>query len=135
MAKLVEMRRLVAVDMALHGRQFILAEFAFGVLLGLGLGLFLLRTFLAWISLSSPPLIWQILVALLGIWALGMAANYTPLFLYAVSIAKSGRVHAEGEPELPDKRRYNVQQFVIFIPFFVAIVAIAQERSRRRREA
>ena len=135
LAKFVEMRKLVAVDMALHGRLFILAEFAFGVLLGLGLGLFLLRTFLSWISFSSSPLTWQILVALLGLWAFGMAANYTPLFLYAVSIAKSGTVQAEGEPELPHKRRYNVQQFVIFVPFLVAIVAIAQERSRRRRQA
>lgn len=50
MAKVIEMRKLVAVDMALHGRLFILAECAIGVLLPLGLGLFLL-----WISLSSSP--------------------------------------------------------------------------------
>jgi hypothetical protein len=135
MMKLVEMRKLVAVDMALHGRQFILAEFAVGVLLGIGLGLFFLRTFLSWLSLSSSPLIPQVLVALLGLWAFGTAVNYIPLFLYAVSIAKSGTFKAEGEPELPRKRRYNVQQFIIFVPFLVAIVAIAQERSQRRRQA
>lgn len=62
-----------------------------------------------------------------------MAANYTPASLYAVSIAKSGTVKAEGDPELPHVRRYNVQQSIIVVPFRVAIVAIAQERSRRRR--
>ncbi len=128
MAKLIEMRKLVAVDMVLHGRLFILVEFAVGVLLALGLGVFFLR-----ISLSSSPLIWKVLLVLFGFWSCGIAANYTPLFLYAVSIAKSGTVKAEGKPELPHVHRYNVQQFVIFIPFLVAIVAIAQERKRRRQ--
>lgn len=128
MAKLVEMRKLVAVDMALHGRLFILVEFAVGVLLPLGLGVFFLLT-----SRAASPLIWQLLLVLLGLWSCGIAANYTPLLLHAVSIAKSGTVKAEGDPELPRVRRYNVQQFVIFVPFLVAIVAIAQERSRRRR--
>jgi len=128
MAKLIEMRKLVAVDMVLHGRLFILVEFAVGVLLALGLGVFFLR-----ISLSSSPLIWKVLLVLFGLWSCGIAANYTPLFLYAVSIAKSGTVKAEGKPELPLVHRYNVQQFVIFIPFLVAIVAIAQERKRRRQ--
>lgn len=130
MAKLIEMRKLVAVDMALHGRLFIIAECALGVLMPLGLGLFFLR-----ISLSSSPLIRQILDVLVGLWSLGTAANYIPLFLYAVSIAKSGTVKAESDPELPHVRRYNVQQLVILVPFLVAIVAIDQERSRRRRQA
>ena len=129
MGQLIDMRKLVALDMVLHGRLFILTEFAVGVLLGLGLGGFFL-----WTSLSSSPSILQMFLVLLGLWSCGIAANYTPLFLYAVSIAKSGTVKAEGEPELPQVRRYNIQQFIIFVPFLVAIVALAQERSRRRRQ-
>ena len=129
MAQLIDLRKLVAVDMVLHGRLFILTEFAVGVLLGLGLGGFFL-----WTSLSSSPSILQVFLVFLGLWSCGIAANYTPLLFYAISIANSGTVKAEGKPELLHVRRYNIQQFIVFVPFLVAIAAIAQERSRRRRQ-
>jgi hypothetical protein len=65
-------------------------------------------------------------------WLISIAANYLPLFLYAVSIARAGTVKAEGEPELPHARRYGVQQVIILIPFLVVAIAIVQERRRRK---
>ena len=50
----------------------------------------------------SNPSGWQFR---LGLWLLGIAANYVPLFLHAVAIARSGTVQAEGAPERARARR------------------------------
>ena len=111
--------------MAWLGPKVIVAEYAFGVILPLALGVFTLhRTF------SSPNwLNWQ---TFFGMWLISIAANYLPLFLYALSIARAGTVKAEGEPERPHARRYGVQQVIILIPFLVVIIAVIQERRRRK---
>ena len=112
-------------DMAWLGAKVIVAEYALGIILPLALGVFTLhRTF------SSPNrLTWQ---TILGMWLISIAANYLPLFLYAVSIAKAGTVKAEGESELPHARQYGVQQVIILIPFLVVVIAVIQERRRRK---
>jgi len=125
MPKLIEIRKLAAVDMAWLGPKVIVAEYACGVVLPLALGAFTLRS-----TLSSPkPLNWQ---TFLGLWLVSIAANYVPLFLYALSIARAGTTKAEGEPERAHARRYGVQQVMILIPFLVVVVAVIQERRRRR---
>lgn len=124
MPKLIEIRKLAAVDMAWLGPKVILAEYAFGVVLPLALGAFTLRT-----TLSSPDwLNWQ---TALGMWLVSIGANYAPLFLYALSIARAGTTKAEGEPERRHARRYGVQQVIILIPFLVVVIAIVQEGRRR----
>ena len=125
MPKLIEIRKLAAVDMAWLGPRVVVAEYALGVILPLGLGGFTLRSTLS----SSNPLTWQ---TVLGAWLVTIAANYVPLFLYAVSIAKAGSVEAEGRPEIPHASRYGVQQGIILVPFLVVVIAVVQERRRQR---
>jgi hypothetical protein len=123
---LIEVRNLAAVDMVLHGTRVIVAEFAIGVLLPLALGLLSLRWGLdQWLDWSN----WQVL---LGIWLVTIAANYIPLFLYALSIARAGTAEQEGRPELANARRYGLQQAIILVPLLVVALALAQERGRRK---
>jgi len=124
MAKLIEIRKLAAVDMAWLGPKVIVAEYALGIILPLALGVFTLHSTFS----SSRWLNWQ---SIFGIWLISIAANYLPLFLYALSIARAGTVKAEGEPELPQARRYGVQQVIILIPFLVVAISVVQERRRR----
>ena len=111
--------------MAWLGPKVIVAEYAFGIILPLALGVFTLHsTFLPPYRLTRQTIF--------GFWLISIAANYIPLFLYAVSIARAGTVKAEGEPERPHARRYGVQQVIILIPFLVVIIAVIQERRRRK---
>jgi hypothetical protein len=125
MPKLIEIKKLAAIDMAWLGPKVILVEYAFGIILPLGLGVFTLHS-----TFSSPNwLTWQ---TIFGMWLVSIAANYVPLFLYALSIARAGTVKAESEPELPHARRYGVQQVSILVPFLVVAIAVVQERLRRK---
>jgi hypothetical protein len=125
MPKLIEIRKLAAVDMAWLGPKVIVAEYAFGILLPLALGVFTLHSTLS----SANWLNWQ---TFLGVWLVSIAVNYVPLFLYALSIARAGTVKAEGEPELPHARRYGIQQIIILVPFLVLALAVVQERRQRK---
>jgi hypothetical protein len=112
--------------MLIHGKRFIIGEFAIGVLLALVLGLITLRSYLT----GSLQFLW----AILGIWLIGIAANYIPLFIYSVMIAKGGTVQEEGQPELAHIKRYSVQQLILFIPFLVTVLTLVQESHQRRDE-
>jgi len=124
-AKIIEVRKLAAVDMAWLGARIITAEYALGILLPLALGIFSLRAGLG----ASRPSLWQVG---LGVWLLGIACNYVPLFLYAVSIGRAGTLKAEGEPEIAHAPRYGAQQVMILVPLLVVALALMQESSRRR---
>jgi hypothetical protein len=122
---MVNIRKLVALDIVLHGTRFILAEDAFGVVVLFLLGLSSIRAGPKGIINSN----WQ---TLLGFWLLAVAANYIPPFIYAVLIARGGTVKEEGEPELEHAKRYTLQQVIIFVPLLVVIAAIVQEAGKRR---
>lgn len=111
--------------MAWLGPRVIIAEYALGVILPLVLGLLSLRSGISGAEISP----WQVV---LGIWLVGIAANYVPLFLYAVSIARAGTVKAEGQPEMVRARRYGVQQVIILVPLLVVILALVQESRARK---
>jgi len=66
---MINIRKLVAVDMALNGTRFILMEFAVGIILPLLLGLLSMH---AGLSAHSG---WE---TSLGIWLVSIAANYVP---------------------------------------------------------
>ena len=121
---MVNIRKLAAVDMALNGTRFILTEFAIGIVLPLLLGLVSLRSGFAATS------VWE---AGLGFWLVSIAANYVPLFIYAISIARGGTVKDEGQPELAEAKRYGVQQVIILVPFLVVVVALLQEAHQRQK--
>ena len=123
---MINIRKLAAVDMALNGTRFIVTEFAIGIVLPLILGLFSIRAGLS----GAVQISWQ---TLLGFWLISIAANYVPLFIYAVRIARGGTVMEEGQSELANAKRYTIQQVIILVPFLVVVLAIIQESRRRNR--
>jgi hypothetical protein len=124
--QLINVRKLAAVDMAWLGSRVIVAEYALGVLLPLALGILSVGR-----GLGEPePVNRQVVF---GIWLVTIAANYVPLFLYALAIACAGTVQVEGQPELKRARRYGIQQVMILVPLFVVGLALIQERGRRRQ--
>ena len=119
----LNVRKLAALDMALHGPRFILIEFAAGVVGCALIGGFSLA---AGIRQLSYGLTWQLLLGITLVW---IALNYVPLFLHAVDLAKSGTARQEAALELarPDLvRRYGLLQLWILIPLAVAVFALMQ---------
>ena len=122
---MINIRKLAAVDMAWLGPRVILVEYALGIILPTVLGLLSLRA--GWFGLVRSN--WE---GVTGLWLLGIAVNYVPLFIYAILIARGGTVKQEGQPELAHARRYGLQQVIIFVPLLVAMVALLQETRGRR---
>lgn len=120
---IIEIRKLAAADMAWAGPRKIFAEYLIGIVLPLVLGLFSLRA-----GLSGEPFTWQ---TLLGVWLLGIGANYVPMALHAFDLLRRDRVETEGRPEIAHARRYGTQQVMLIVPFLVVVIAIAQARARR----
>lgn len=105
--------------MAWLGARVILAEYAFGIIFPLALGILSLRGF-GWAHV-------------LGLWLIGIAANYVPLFIYAVLIVRGGTVKEEGAPEIAHAKRYGLQQVIILVPLLVVVIALVQEALQRRK--
>ena len=112
--------------MALHGPRLIISEFAIGVLVPAVLGFFSIRAALA----GAAPFNWTLAT---GLWLIGAAVNYIPLLVYAILIVRGGTLETEGHAEMAEIKRYSLQQFIILLPFVVAVVALLQERSRRKQ--
>jgi hypothetical protein len=132
--RFINVRKLVAFDIALHGFRFILIEFSLTVLGGTALGLFiLLRTIFASGAVS-------VLGLAVGTYVLARAVNYAPLLLYALAIRSRARAREEVGVELAGgaergwyARRYGTQQFLLVVPLFIPVLAIAQELRKRAR--
>ena len=123
---LIEVRKLAALDMAWLGTRLVLAEYALGVVLPAALG----TLYLGW-GLARHAELYHWLV-LGGIWLLTIAANYVPLFLYAVVLARAGTVQEEAQAARPHIRRYVLQQALILVPLSVLALSVAQEQGRRK---
>lgn len=110
---MVNIRKLVALDITLHGSWFIIIEFGIGTPAILIAGL--------WLILTNSEFILGFYIFLTGI-------NYVPLLFYAIVIAKSGSAQREVEQDLAQNkhyiRKYSLQQLIIFIPLFVLLIAI-----------
>jgi hypothetical protein len=124
---MIGLRKLVAVDMVWLGTRVIVAEYALGVVLPLLLGMLSIRS-----GLFSP--VYSAWETVLGLWLVTIAANYIPLFIYAVIIARGGTAKEEGQPELAHARRYGVQQVIILVPFLVVVLALVQEGRRNQKK-
>ena len=119
------MRKLAALDMAVHGKRFIVAEFGVGVAGCLVLGA---------LSVSAglrTGATWELL---LGLGLLWIALNYVPLLVHAIDLARSGTAknEAANEIEHPELiRRYTFRQLWILVPLAIVIMDVAQ-RTRSR---
>lgn len=110
---IINIRKLAALDMAIHGQLPITIEFFLGVFLIALIGL------LVFYSGQTN----------LGIYMMFMALNYIPLLIYALLIG--GKAHKEVRTEMHNLkhygRKYNLQQFLIFIPLSIIVLSILQE--------
>ena len=123
---MIEVRKLAALDMAWLGTRLVLAEYALGVVLPAALGALSLG-----LGIARHAELYQWLV-LGGIWLLTIAANYVPLFLYAVALARAGTVQEEAQAARPHIRRYVLQQVMILVPLLVLALSVAQEQGHRK---
>ena len=124
--RVIEVRKLAALDMAWLGTRVVLAEYALGVVLPAALGTQSLGSGMAQ---HAKLYQWPILD---GVWLLTIAANYVPLFLYAVAPARTGAAREVAQAEFPHVRRYGLQQAMILVPLLVLALSVAQERCRRK---
>jgi hypothetical protein len=117
-------RRLAALDM--HGargtrrrRRVILFEFALGTIGGVALGVWALT----WGSVIG---------FVVGIWLLGLAANYVPLTAHVLALWDPGALEAElaGVDVRAELRYYTRTQGWVLVPFWVAGLALAQARRK-----
>jgi hypothetical protein len=106
-----DVRRLAAVDMhALKGSEFrrriILAEFLVAAVAGFAIGLYLL------LGVGGT------VATILGLYTLGIAANYVPLAIHALSLRRPARLREElrGVDLRGELRYYTLAQFWVFVP-------------------
>ena len=119
--RLIIVRKLVALDITLHGNRFILAEFGVGTPVIIAVGLFLMATNASYV---------------LGLYLLLTGVNYIPLLAFAAVIARAGSADEEVERGLANDRhyvrKYSTQQLLIFVPLAVIALAVAQWLVRRQ---
>jgi len=122
---LTKIRTLAALDIAFLGATLIIAEFAFGVVGPIALGVLTLRG-----SHSMGGM-------LFGAYLVSLGLNYVPLLMYAIVIARRGTAQAEILAEPSDRqqtfRTYRRQSLWLLVPLVVPILAIRQEWQARRR--
>ena len=114
--RLINVRKLVALGICLHGSKFILAEFGVGTPVIIAVGFWLIFTN----------------IFALGIYLLLTGINYIPLLVYAIIIARSRTAQKEAaygiEHDNHYNQKYSVQQLTIFIPLTIVILKILQEK-------
>lgn len=125
---IINIRKLVALDMVFHRPKLILAEFILGVFGSAALALVIAAPgfFAGHVSLE------QILVS--G-YILCIGLNYVPLLLYAISIARRGSAREEVAFELTQRerygRKYTAQSVLLLLPLVVPILAVYQEWQKK----
>lgn len=120
----INIRKLAALDMAFLGSGVILSEFALGVLGPIAVGIF---------TVERGRSQWQSTV---GVYLILLGFNYIPLLVYAIAIYRKGSAHDEIADDLAEKteiaKRYFPQTLLLLIPLVMPILALFQERRRRK---
>ena len=123
---IINIRKLVALDIVFHGATIILAEFAFAVVFCGGFGIFSL--FLFFRTPSHPAI--EIIIGLILSW---LTLNYAPLLVYAINMRHKD-VQQEVAFELEHKatyaRKYTLQSVLLLLPLAVPLLIIIQERQK-----
>ena len=123
---IINIRKLVALDIVFHGATFILAEFAFAVVFCGVAGIFSLFLFFRTPSHPAIELIMGVILAWLTL-------NYAPLLVYAINM-RHKNVQQEVAYELEHKatyaRKYTLQSVLLLLPLVVPFLVIIQERQK-----
>jgi hypothetical protein len=121
----IQVRKLVAVELSFLGPRIIIAEYAIAVVVGLIVGLLSLRA-----GLFRTHALWQ---TLLGIYLLCLALSYAVLLIEAAAMTRRGDCRQEIADELSDShatfRKYRRQSLWILVPLAVPLAALRQGRS------
>ena len=122
---IINVRKLVALDIVFHGTTFILIEFALAVFLCAAVGLLIFH------SANHSPF-----MVILGSFFLGVSLNYLPLLLNAISIVKHKSAQQEVAYELEHKDRYAgkymLQSIVLLLmPLAMLVLAVYQYLQKR----
>jgi hypothetical protein len=127
--RIINVRKLAALDIVFHGPKFILIEFALGEFGCAALGLFSI-----YFGLFLSPN-HSLFSTVLGCFLLWIALNYVPLLLYAISIVRHKSAHQEVAFELEHKDRYaakyTLQSALLLVPLAMPILAGYQELQKR----
>ena len=122
--RFINVRKLAALDIALHGAPLILIEFGAAVTIGAALGVWLMSTASA---VSQGAALFRLV---LGAYFLCIAINYAPLLLYGLDIARRRSARHEAAAELAEKdgrsaRRYGAQSLLLIVPLVIPAIALA----------
>ena len=114
--KIINIRKLAAIDVVLNGWVPISAEFFFGVFGLMAIGILFFET-------------------ILGFYFFLVSFNYIPVLIYVLLIGNRENAKKEVRAELSKVKRYgskairnyNLQQLLAFIPFSIIILSVLQE--------
>ena len=119
---MVQVRKLIAVELIYLGPKIVFAEYGFAVLVGAAIGILSLR-----VGLLRTHLLWQVL---LGVYLLFLALTYAVLLWLAIAMAHRGDAREEIADELPGVpatfRKYRRQSLWILVPLVVPLAALRQ---------
>jgi Ca2+/Na+ antiporter len=119
---MIQVRKLVAVELTFLGRKLVFAEYGFAVVVGAVIGILSLR-----VGLQRTHALWQELV---GIYLLFLAFTYAVLLGLAIATARRGDAREEIPGELYDVpaafRKYRKQSLWLLVPLAVPLAAIQQ---------
>jgi len=119
---LINIRKLAASDITLHGSRF--------MLIGFGLGTPAMILFGLWLALTGEDTMF-----FFGLYFLLIGMNYLPLLLYAIAITKKGSATIEVSADLAHNklfiRKYGIQQLLILVPCAILVISLIQEIKRR----
>ena len=125
MALRLDVRRLAAIDLwgsagVQWRRWVILSEFLLAVLGGGAIGVVLIPSG----GVARPVIGWVVV---------GVAANYLPLSLHALTLVRPGALEAEieGVDVYAELRHYTTAQFWVVVPLLFVVFAVAQWRRPR----
>jgi hypothetical protein len=132
--RIINVRKLAALDIALHGAPLILVEFGAAIAIGTAGGVWLTSTA---IPVSQGAALFRLVV---GAYLLCVAINYVPLLLYGIAVARHRSARQEAAAELVEKdgrsaRRYGAQSLLLILPLVIPALALAQEMLGRRGAA
>ncbi|MBV8629631.1 MAG: hypothetical protein JOZ83_01820 [Silvibacterium sp.] len=115
--RMIELRKLAALEVLFLGPKLVIAEYACGVFLSVGLGA---------LVLARGHSLWTIL----GTYLICIGFNYLPLLIHAIVLRDKQDAQNEIGGELADKRKtfskYRSQSLLLLVPLFVAVLGILQ---------
>jgi len=118
MERSLNFRKLAAIDIVFLGFRLVLAEYAFGVVFSMALGMFVL---------FRSHSIWQVG---LSAYLICLGLNYVPMFAYTISIANKQNARAELGEELKESRRamakYRRLSLLPLVPLSLPVLSIVR---------